>query len=183
MRDKAAAAAPAPAIQDPDDNAWAASVNASAPLLNPLHTLTKRNAALGEGVYGLTSFPTASRVHVDYNGRIASQSRNKRIGQLASTFTHELAAHGKYHPLDHPNRDEDSDQEHDEMHAPETRNIYLQATHRTLGALENEHQKRAFVKSWHADMMSQIGDSELGKGEKRGRRDWTNRQRDKMKRM
>ncbi len=176
-RDKAAAAF-VPAIEDPDDNAWAASVAATQPLIGPTgYKPVKIGRQLGGDMDANTSFSDRAReIRVTYDEDAADARRDRRIGQLSSTFTHELAVHGSTLGRVDP------DEEHSGMHAPDTRRTYLDASHATIDSLENDSQKKAYAKAWHADMMNQISwDENLGKGEKRARREWVRRQRDLMK--
>jgi hypothetical protein len=168
-----------PEEADPDDIAWDKSVAATADILPATHAPVKKETNYGpDGPEAITSFSHGAgnrKINVGYNPDVPSGRYHRRIGQLSQTFTHELAAHGKNLG------NKEADEEHSEMHAPDTRKEYLAASHQTFRRLDNEPQKRAFAKSWHSDMNNQISwDENLGKGEKRARRDWVLKRRNSM---
>jgi hypothetical protein len=164
-----------PDAPDPDDVAWDRSVSATQELLPSGRPLVKRAAFHGEDAPEALTHFSGGRINVDYNPDLQSGRSDRRIGQLAQTFTHELAVHG----ANLGNRD--VDEEHGSMHAPESRGEYLGASHRTFNRLGNETQKRAFARAWSTDMENQISwDENLGKGERRARRDWVRKRRNSM---
>lgn len=178
QRDKEAAAYISP-IQDPDENAWAKSVAATQPVIPVGYQPAKKGVVMDEGMDANTSF-AKNNINVTYNTEAASGKRNKRIGQLANTFTHELAVHGK----NPPQRDvegPDEEEEHSAMHHPATRNEYRDLSLAAHDSLENFEQKKAYARSWLYDMNFQIsGDEGLGKGEKLARRKWARSQKARM---
>lgn len=162
-------------LTDADEVAWNRSLDATADLIPRGHQTVKKDSFRGEdALEALTSF-RGKTIKVDYNPDLPSDRRDWRIGQLAQTFTHELAAHGKNLGQKEP------DEEHAEMHDPDSREEYLSASRRTFNRLDNNAQKRAFVRSWHSDMNKQIDwDEDLGRSEKRERRNWVRKRRDSM---
>jgi hypothetical protein len=166
-------------IQDADDIAWTKSVAATQSLIPVGYQPVKMGRDLGEGMDANTSF-RGKNINVTYDRQSASSKRNERIGQLASTFTHELAVHGK----NPPQRDKESpepEEEHNAMHDPATREEYLNVSLATHDSLENVKQKKAYARSWLKDMNFQIDDDEsLDEVEKQARREWAQSQKDLM---
>ncbi|MBI3705254.1 MAG: hypothetical protein HY244_15765 [Rhizobiales bacterium] len=178
QRDKEAAAQIS-TIQDPDENAWAKSVAATQSVIPLGYQPRKKGVVMDEGIEANTSF-AKKNINVTYNTEAASGKRNKRIGRLASTFTHELAVHGK-NPPQRDVESPDEEEEHSAMYDPATRAEYRDLSLATHNSLENVEQKKAYARSWLDDMNFQIsGDEDLGKGEKRARREWAKRQRARM---
>ncbi|HKV10204.1 MAG TPA: hypothetical protein VJ725_18830 [Thermoanaerobaculia bacterium] len=166
-----------PEETDPDDAAWETSLAATEDLLPKDYAAVKQaNLHDEDGPEALTSFSQKGKqIRVGYNPDVPSSNRNKRIGRLAQTFTHELAVHGKNAG------DKDADEEHGEMHDPDTRGEYLSASHRTFNRLENASQKKTFAQSWHADMNNQIAwDEDATNKEKGLRRVWALERRNSM---
>jgi hypothetical protein len=157
-----------------DSLAWATSLAAAKPVLPKGYTASKE-ARKGSGEEALTSFPRGRKIKVTYDPTVPSGKKDKRIGQLASTFTHELAVHGKNATVF-----ADPDEEHRSMHDPKTRNEYLGITHRTFNRLDNEDQKRAFARSWHKDMRNQIEWDDEGDYDKKKRYKWARQKRNAM---
>jgi hypothetical protein len=160
-----------------DRAAWSKSVDATASMLPESYVPTVREMAGGGAMAANTSFNDPSReVRIAYDPDDATwRNKDRRIGRLASTFTHELAVHGKN--LHGP----DADEEHDAMHSPEERDTYLAASRRTFNRLDNAPQQKAFANAWQQDQMNQLAWADQpGKQEKRPRRQWVRERRNSM---
>ncbi len=144
-----------------DERAWNVSREATQGLIPSTHGAAKVSddksvrALQSMDADAQTTFPYRQNlVQVAYDPTIASESdADRRTGGLAQTFTHELAVHGK-----NVGRKE-VDVEHREMHDPDTRQEYLDASRATFTSLAGARQKRAFAADWEADMHNQISDS------------------------
>ena len=167
---------------DTDDLAWQISVAATQPLVPLAYQSTRRESGRNLRSLGAaadTLFPNANTIEVRYDEDAPSRlSKNKRVGQLAQTFVHELAVHGQHAG---GLREDEPDEHHDEMHDPQTRTPYVQAVQQAVRALQNEYQRKAFINAWNNDMLFQISSSEtIGKQEKRRRRQWVKTTRLKL---
>jgi hypothetical protein len=173
-------------LDNADEIAWRKSLQATRHLLPKGFTVEMRangGRLRRMGVEADTQFDK-TRIIIEYDPALGNQrDPEKRIGALAQTFTHELAAHAKNA------RSKESDVEHREMFAPETRAEYLNAARATFRLLDNDVQRQAFANAWGSDMEFQIANSgvdddgeedELDAEEKTARRLWGHQRRNSM---
>jgi hypothetical protein len=163
------------AMDDEDRTAWSKSLQANMHLQAEGYVPTLTPAP-GQGYSGLTVFNDAKKeVQVRYDpDEVSYRNKDRRIGRLAASFTHELAVHG-------PNLDGDPDLEHGDMSSPETRDHYLDAIHRTFASLDNAKQQRAFANEWKTDIFNHLAwDDDMDENVKAERRQWAMEERRKM---
>jgi hypothetical protein len=156
-RERAARRREARQLANAEQIAWRKSLQATRHLLPKGYTveMNANTARLSNmGVEADTRFLKNKRILIEYDPNLVSKrDSDKRIGALAQTFTHELAAHAKNAGQ------KEEDVEHREMFAPATRALYLNAARATFKLLDNVRQQRAFANAWGSDMEFQLANN------------------------
>lgn len=113
----------------------------------------------------------SSGAELDEDMEELAEDINCRIGELTSTFVHEIIIHANYSGLD-------PDDEHDQMHTPGVRDRYFAASMAAVALLKNDTQKEAFAEAWENDLNDQLDEyEERTEKEDPERRKWIKTQR------